>query len=119
MAIAGNNKVGFARDRAFQNPIIVVIRWNGIDSKVRIDNFRDLRQQLQTARDLFVRPVETNSENAAQFIHKGRRNQEHVMTIQGRAPYEKWAARPPGEGRNINIAVENDPKLSGFGDTHE
>jgi len=73
----------------------------------------------RAASDLFVRPVETDSENAAQFVHNSRRYQKYIAMIQGRAPNVERTARTLGKGRNIDVAVENDPKLSGFGDTHE
>jgi hypothetical protein len=119
MVVAGNDQVGFACDRAFQNPIIVVIRGNSVDCDLGNDNLRDLRQQLQAGYDLFVIPIETASENSGQLIHDGRRYQKYIALFQCREPNVKWAAGPPGEGRDIDVAVENDPKPSGFGDTHE
>jgi len=139
MVIAGNNQVGFTCDRTFEDPIIVVIRRNGIDREVGNDNLRDLGQQLQLSNGLFVISVvrqnslskpaggkaasatETGAENSSRLIHNGRRNQEYIAVFQGRSPNVKNVKRvasPVGEGRNIDIGVENDPKLFGFGDAH-
>jgi hypothetical protein len=66
MVVAGNDQVGFACDRVFQNSIIVVIRRNRVDSGAGKNSFRARSQTMNAERAcrLFLRLIQSSQRAA-------------------------------------------------------
>ena len=86
MMVAGDDQVGTAGHRTFQNAVIIIVFNNRFKGLGGADNLSDLCQQFEVGDDFAFRPLGLVAQHFADFPEYGRRNWQRVLTKHGLLP---------------------------------